>query len=137
LFEYDLPQVDGSPLSITDYQGKVVLMPFWAISFPESLQLVPRLSTIRDAHPDQVAIVGMNLDTEGAPVQEFLKENDPGFPSFRATSSPTAKVANPVAAQFGMVSMPFVAILDQEGRVAAINFTGQGLEETVEQLVTQ
>jgi hypothetical protein len=135
LFEDDLPQADGSPLSIADYRGKVVLMPFWTIGFPESRQLVPRLKAIVDAHPDSVAIVGMNVDAEDAPVQEFLKENDPGFPNFRAATSPTAKIANPVAAKFGLVSMPFVAILDQEGRVAAINFTGRGLEQTVEKLI--
>ncbi len=137
IFDLDLPQVDGSTLAINDFQGKVVLMPFWAMGFPQSLQLIPRLKEIRDAHPDDVAIVGINLDTEEAPVDKFVHESDLGFPNLRAESSPTAKVANPVAARFGMVSMPFIVILDQKGRVAAINFTGRDLEETVQQLINR
>ena len=52
--------------------------------------------------------------------------NDLGFPSMRAESS-----AIDVATQFGLVSFPFVAILDAKGHVAAINFTGYDLEKTV------
>ena len=134
-FDPDLKKTDGSELPMKNYRGKVVLMPFWATGFPDSLQLVPQLKAIRDARPDQVEIVGINLDVEGASVEDFLRENDLGFPSLRAESSPTAEVANPVAASFGMVSLPFVAILDSDGKVAALNFTGQNLEQTVNDLL--
>ncbi|MGI9472446.1 MAG: thioredoxin-like domain-containing protein [Rubripirellula sp.] len=134
-FDPDLPKTDGSPLPMKNYVGKVVLMPFWATGFPDSLQLVPRLKAIRDANPDQVEIVGINLDVEGTSVEDFLRENDLGFPSLRAESSPTAEVANQVAASFGMVSLPFVAILDADGKVAALNFTGRDLEKTVNDLL--
>ncbi len=134
-FDPDLPSVDGRPLQIADYRGNVVLMPFWATGFPESLQLVPRLREIRDANADAVAIVGMNLDREDVAIEEFVQASELGFRSFRAESSATAKVANPVAAQFGMVSLPFVAILDTKGQVAALNYTGRDLEETVQKLI--
>ncbi|TWU47544.1 thiol-disulfide oxidoreductase [Rubripirellula tenax] len=134
-FDPDLPSVDGPRIRIQDFKGKVVLMPFWATSFPESLQIMPMLKEIEANHPDDVAILGMNLDAGGETLDVFLKENPLGFPSFRAESSATEKVANPVAAQFGLVSMPFVAILDREGRVAALDFTGQRLAETVNGLI--
>lgn len=130
-----LPSIDGKGVAPSDYQGKVVLMPFWAISVPESLQLVMMLKEIRDAHPDQVAIVGMNLDPQQAPLAEFLAANDLGFPSYRSVSSATAEVANPVAARFGLVSMPFVAVFNQDGKVAALDFTGNQLQSTVDRLL--
>ena len=134
-FDPLLPGVDGEPLQMGDYRGKVVLMPFWATGFPDSLQLISEFEAIEQANQDDVVIVGMNLDVEGAGVKEFMKANDLKFPSFRAVSSPTTKVANPMAAKFGMVSMPFTAIIDQEGRVAVINYDGQQLKETVDQLI--
>ena len=134
-FEPDLPGVGDTAPKIEDYRGKVVLMPFWATGFPESLQLIEQLRSIRDAHPDQVAIVGMNLDVADAPIEQFIKTRDLRFDSFHAESSPTAQVANPVAAQFGMVSMPFLVVLDPQGRVAAIKLTGSDLESTVEELI--
>ena len=134
-FQPALPGVDGSPLEMADYKGKVVLIPFWATGFPESLQLIPRIKAIASNHGDDVAVIGMNLDIAGAPVEEFAAANELHFPSYRSVSSATAEVANPMAAQFGMVSMPFTAIIDQEGRVAGINFTGRNLEETVAELI--
>lgn len=130
---FDPQPVDDAPqLRLSDYQGKVVLIPFWASGFPESLQLIPRLKSIQDRTPDDVAIVGVNLDPEEAPLDEFLKNNELGFPSIRAKSSGTE-----VATQFGLVSFPFVAILDQKGQVAAINFTGFDLEKVVTSMVSQ
>ncbi len=134
-FTPDLKSVDGKELNLDTYRGKVVLVPFWATGFPASLQLVPALKALVEEHGDKVAIVGVNLDRDLLDVQKFAAGNDLGFPSFYAQSSPTADVANPVAAQFGMVSMPFLAILDKEGKVAAINYTGRELSETVATLV--
>ncbi len=123
---------DDSPIRLTEYRGKVVLIPFWAVGFPESLQLIARLKSIHDADPDKTAIVGLNLDTADEQLDQFLEANELGFPSIRAASS-----ATDIATQFGLVSFPFVAILDQQGHVAAINFTGYDLEKTVKELVQQ
>ena len=136
-FDPDLPAVGGDELKMDRFAGKVVLMPFWDSRFPQSLQLLPKLKEIRAAHPDSVAIVGMNLDLEGAPVEAFMEQNNLDFPSYRSESSPTAMIANEVAARFGLVSMPFVAILDRKGRVVALNFSGARLEQTVEELLAE
>ena len=123
---------DDAAVRLADYRGKVVLIPFWAAGFPESLQLVDRLKAIQVADPENTTIVGLNLDANAEQLKQFLAANDLGFPSIRAQSS-----ATDVATQFGLVSFPFVAILDQEGRVAAINFTGYELEIAVKKLVQQ
>ena len=134
-FDPVLPSVDGQPIKLADYKGKIVLMPFWASGFPEALQVLPILETLRDEDPDNIAIVGMNLDPKGPQLDQFLAATKMSFRSFHSVSSPTEKVANPVAAQFGMVSMPFVAILDQEGRIEAIDFTGRKLQPTIARLI--
>ena len=125
----DLDVVGGRSLSIDDYQGKVVLMPFWASGFPESLQLIPQLEKLQQQQPSKLAIVGMNLDPEGAPTTQFQQRNGLNFPSFHSVSTATS---NRMAVKFGMVSMPFVAILDREGKVAGLNFTGRRLTEMVD-----
>ena len=119
------------------YKGRVVMVPFWAAAFPESLQLIPMLKNLQAAHPDQLAIVGINLDGNDQLLEDFTSQNDLGFPNFRSKSSLKAEVANPIATQFGIASMPFLAILDRQGQVAEINFTGKGVEETLERLLEQ
>ena len=133
-FDPDLKSIDGGELSIADYRGKIVLMPLWAMGFQESLQLIPHLQDLQQQSPDDIAIVGVNLDPAGAPVAEFVQQNKLDFSSYRAVSSATAEVPNEVAARFGMVSMPFLVVLDQEGRVASIDYTIAQLQQTLKRL---
>lgn len=130
-----LPTVGGTGVDQASFKDKLVLMPFWAISLPASLEIVGLLRQIQAEMPDQLSIVGMNLDPEGAPLQEFLAEAKPDFPSYRSVSSSTAEIANPIAARFGLVSFPFVAILDDESRVLALDFTGQNLKQKILRLL--
>jgi len=136
-FDWDLPTTDGKKVPISDFSGKVVLMPFWAEAFPSSLSIVPQLKAICAKHPDQVVIVGVNLDPEGADVQPFINKSQLGFISLRSESSPTKQISNQIAHDFGMVSLPFVAILDKQGVVQDLNFTGQNLEKQVTNLLSQ
>tara|TARA_R110002049_G_scaffold2750_4_gene21951 strand:+ start:113250 stop:114989 length:1740 start_codon:yes stop_codon:yes gene_type:complete len=135
-FNFDLPGTDGSPLDVSQFRGQVVLMPFWATGFPQSLQILPQLTALRDAHPNDVTIVGMNLDPVDAPTEEFIEQNRLDFQSYQSVSSPTARVANEMATKFGMVSMPFVVVLDQQGRVVALDFKGQKLPKIVQSLLS-
>lgn len=131
------PVIVDQDLTSSDYQGKVVLMPFWATQFPVSLQIIPRLMQVQQKAPEQIAIIGMNLDSENSPVREFVAVNKITFPSMRSVSSTTGEVANPVAAEFGLVSMPFVAVIDQKGKVVALDFSGLQLDEIVEDLLAK
>lgn len=134
-FAPDFDTIRGEALSMEDYRGKVVLIPFWSIAFPASLQMVPELKTIRDGSPDQIAIVGMNLDA-GDPAQmvQFQQSQGLDFPSFDTIDSGNAQN---VAKSFGLVSMPFLAIVDTEGKIAAINLTGRDLKTIIKRLLPQ
>lgn len=134
-FNPDLPSVDGQPLSMDDYEGKVVLMPFWSSAFPESLAVLPHLQSIQDQNPSKVAIVGVNLDLAGTDVLGFMRQNDLTFESFRCESDPSTDITNEVAYRFGAVSLLFVAILDPAGKVAFVDFSGSDLTEKVEKLI--
>ena len=135
-FDPDLPSTGGTKISMADYRGKVVLMPFWATGFPESLQVIPMLTKLRDDNPEKIAIIGMNLDPAGASIDAYA-DKELGFPSYRSESTEAATMGNPIAARFGVVSMPFVAIIDQAGRIEAIDFSGHKLEPTIKRLLAQ
>ncbi|MCM2371497.1 TlpA family protein disulfide reductase [Rhodopirellula sp. ICT_H3.1] len=131
----DLPSVDGRPLNMADYRGKVVLMPFWSTAFPDSLIVLPNLLEIQERYPDRVAIVGMNLDVVGTSVMGFVEQEKLTFPSFRSESDPSAEIVNDVAYRFGAVTLLFVAVIDQEGKVRHLDFSGRDLTSEVEKLI--
>lgn len=134
-FAFSGPSVDGRPLSIESYSGRVVLMPFWAVAIPESLAILQTLAQIRDQADGKVEIVGMNLDSEDSPAAEFLQQSPVVFRSFQSVTS--AGGANEIAEQFGVVSLPFVVIIDPSGKVAAIDLSGRGLSDLVAQVMGQ
>ncbi|MEM8911726.1 MAG: TlpA disulfide reductase family protein [Planctomycetota bacterium] len=134
-WDLDLPSVRGQPLSINSYQGKVVLMPFWSSEFPESLSLLGVLRQIQSRDPSKIAIVGVNLDVAERDPVKFMDLEGLDFPSFRSVTDPTAQVANEVAFRFGAVTLSFVAILDPNGQVSGINFSGRGLDDQVARLL--
>ena len=134
-FSYDLPAVNNRLIKANDYQGKILLVPFWTIMLPESLQLISSLEALRDQHPEQIAILGINLDGNDELLNTFLQQNEMPFKSLRASSSNSAETTNQTATKYGVTSMPFLAIVSQSGKIAAVNFTGQGIEETVKSLL--
>ncbi|MEP3931724.1 redoxin domain-containing protein [Rhodopirellula bahusiensis] len=134
-FDPDLLSTEGNELSMEDYRGKVVLMPFWSAAFPKSLMVVDNLREIVRQYPEDVAIVGMNLDVQSTDVPAFESRNKLSFPSFRSVTDPEASVANSVAYRFGVVSLLFVAVIDQEGKVRAVEFSGRDLTPVVENLL--
>ena len=136
-FTWDLPKTDGKKMPISEFSGKIVLMPFWAQGFPSSLSIIPQLKAICAKHPDQVVIVGVNLDPEGVDVQPFINKSQLDFVSLRSESSATEEISNQIAHDFGMVSLPFVAILDEKGVIQDLNFTGQNLETQVTNLLNR
>lgn len=133
IFAFSGPSVDGRPLSIESYTGRVVLMPFWAVEIPESLTILQTLDQIRQQSDGKVEIIGMNLDAEDAPAAEFLRQSPVDFRSFQSTTS--AGGSNEIAQKFGVVSLPFVVILDASGKVVAVNLSGRGLSEQVAKII--
>lgn len=135
VFDPELPGVDGRSLSMADFRGKVVLMPFWSGAFPDSLSVLPELLAIENQNPGKVAVVGMNLDLAGTDVASFMDRSSLDFPSFRSESDPSAEITNPVAYQFGAVSLVFVAVIDPSGKVVSVEFSGQDLSKKVSTLI--
>jgi hypothetical protein len=135
--DFDLPSTDGRPLTMSSYAGRVVLMPFWAIAFPESLAVLQPLDEIRSSHPGKVEILGVNLDGADAPVDKFMAQSPVRFRSFKSESASGAGSVNELASRFGVVSMPFVLVIGTDGNVAAIDFTGQNAKSIVDELLAE
>ena len=134
--ETSFKSLAGASMPISKFKGKVVLMPFWAMEQPASLQIFPLLSEIQKSHPDDVAIVGMNFDSDQAPLEEFLMKVKLDFPSY-ASGMANADPQKSILAHFGLASLPFVAILDQDAKVIALDFRGRNIKPIVQRLLKQ
>jgi thiol:disulfide interchange protein DsbD len=69
--------MDGAPISIADYKGKVVVLNYWATWCIPCRSEIPEFNRVhKDLSGQGVQFVGISTDEEGAPVvKKFLKTN--------------------------------------------------------------
>ena len=104
--------VNGTPWSMEELQGKVVLLNFWATWCGPCRLEIPDLIKIQDRYRDQVQIIGVSLD-EGGPgiVTAFANELKMNYPVVMATPQ--------ILEQFpGVFALPTTFVLDPDGAIA-------------------
>lgn len=51
-----------TPFSIADYQGRWLVLNYWAEWCAPCIKEIPELNALNDQHADQLAVVGVNFD---------------------------------------------------------------------------
>lgn len=113
--EFILNTVDAKSIGSKEWQGKVVLVTFWATWCPPCLDEIPELIKLRSKYADHLEIVGLSMDS-GPPdvVNPFLKL----FAEQRGINYPVAIASPELQAKFGgILGLPTAFLLDDRGRV--------------------
>jgi RNA polymerase sigma factor (sigma-70 family) len=125
--------MDGRPMKLSDYRGKVVALVFWGTwcgpcmaMVPDERKLVERLSG------KPFALVGINSDKDPAKVKAVMAGEKITWPSFRDGDAP-----GPIATAWNVHSWPSVYVLDGEGVVRYRDVRGQDLANAVAKLLGQ
>lgn len=79
---WELKDVKGNPVKLSDFKGKVVILDFWATWCPPCRAEIPHFIGLQDKYGKQgLVIVGVSVD-EGGPevVSSFVKANKINYP---------------------------------------------------------
>jgi peroxiredoxin len=123
--EITLPTPEGNELSLSDLRGKVVLIDFWASWCKPCRAENPNVVRVYNQYKDQgFEILGVSLDrSKEAWVQAIQQDNL----TWKHVSD--LQFWNSEAAQvYGVSSIPYTVLVDQEGNVIAERLRGGGLE---------
>jgi peroxiredoxin len=73
---WKLKDVDGNPVSLAQFKGKVVILDFWATWCPPCRTEIPGYIALQKKYAaDGLVVVGISVDTDGpGPVKKFMKD---------------------------------------------------------------
>lgn len=117
------PDLTGRTVSVQSYRGKVVLIHYWATWCGPCKQDMSLLKDMQAKYgPDNVALIGINLDSDRADMEAFLKENTLSWPQLYEPGGLDSRLANTL----GILTLPTMLLLDKEGTVVRRNlFAGE------------
>ncbi len=131
LFASTFPDVNSKPQAFKQWQGKVIVLNFWATWCPPCREEMPELSELYSQYQNKnVIILGVAID-EMALVKEFNTEAKISYPLLIAEES-GMEIASGLGNNKGV--LPYTVIINVDGSVAKTYFgriTKPLLEETL------
>ena len=112
--DYELPDVDGQMQSLDQYQGKWVIVNYWATWCGTCMKELPDLVAMHEDNKDKdIVVVGVNFESIGNDqLKTFVAEQSIPYPVLR--SEPI-----PVTALGKVPALPTTYIIDPDGKVVA------------------
>ena len=125
---FSATDLDGKPISLQQYRGKVVLLDFWAVWCGPCLTEIPNVKRVYDTYKDQgFDIIGVSLDTDETRLRNYLKKNNI---SWRQIFS-GQKWKSPLAQQYHIRSIPAPWLIARDGTLISREARGVKLERLV------
>jgi thiol-disulfide isomerase/thioredoxin len=101
----------GAELNVSDYEGKVVILDFWASWCVPCRRSFPWLNDMHARYGDDgLVIIGVNLDQERSEAEAFLQE----FPAQFQIHFDESKA---LATRYEVIAMPSSYLLGPDGEI--------------------
>ena len=126
--DFSATDLEGKPISLQQYRGKVILLDFWAIWCGFCLAEMPNVKRVYDTYKDQgFDIIGVNLDTNETRLRNYLKENDIQWRQIFSGQ----KWKSPLVQQYHIRSIPAPCLIARDGTLISSEAKGLKLEQLV------
>jgi len=126
-----LPNLDNQPQALKQWQGKVLVVNFWAPWCPPCREEIPGFIDLQKKYGDKgLTFVGIALD-EPSRVQAFVDEVGINYPVLIGGTE-GGQLSTVAGNRLG--GLPYTVVIDRQGKAVA-NFTGAVAEKKLEELV--
>lgn len=118
--DFSLPDLEGRERHISEWDGRVLVINFWATWCPPCLKEIPEFVDLQSEYGDQgLQFVGIALQ-KPADVVDFAREHGMNYPNL-AGELPVIRVAEAYGNTVG--ALPYTTVVDRQGTIV---FARQG-----------
>lgn len=126
---FTLDDLDGNQISLTDFQGKVVFLTFWAMTCSPCKEEMPDMETLYQEYKDQnVAVISITLPGNDDDVPQFVEDN--GY-SWTFVLDKTGAVAN----KYEIKYTPTSFFIDIDGIIRVVKVGGMSYDTMKDNLI--
>lgn len=118
--------LNGKPLDLAAYKGKVVLLDFWATWCVPCQSEIPHFVEFQNNYAAQgFQVIGVSMDDGPDPVRAFYQQYKMNYP--------VAMGSTQLAQSYGgILGLPVTFLIDRDGKIAA-NYRGQTETSVIQQ----
>jgi thiol-disulfide isomerase/thioredoxin len=121
----------GGLIDLAKTRGKVVLVQYWATwSEPAKVDMA-KLKELFSKYGSSFTIIGVNLDNSVGDLNAYLKENPLPWAQIYEEGNLDSQPANAL----GILTVPTMILIDQQGKVVSRNITVADLEPELKKLI--
>ena len=110
---FTLESASGQRISLSEYQGKTVILNFWATWCPPCRSEMPAIDAVAKANPT-VVVLAVDLQEGPLPVRAYAQQ-------FGLSFSPLLDTSGQVTALYHVDSLPSSFFIGPDGIVRAVN----------------
>ena len=111
VWAFELEDLEGQPVKLSDLRGQVVLVNFWASWCPPCRDEMPLLQDFYLAHREEgFTLLGVNVSEDADDAAAFIEANGYPFPVWR---DPPGNLL----IELGLNGLPASVLVDAEGRI--------------------
>ncbi len=130
---FKFPAPDGKEISNADYKGKILLVDFWASWCGPCRQEIPHVKEVY-AKYNQNGVEVLSVSIDGKK-DEWLKALDEEKMPWAQILAPEA--GKEIMKEYQFSGIPYLILLDRDGKIAAKNIRGKGIDKAIDELLAK
>ncbi len=130
--DFSLPDVDGNPVSLSDFRGKFVLVDFWASWCPDCRKENPNIvAAFQRFNKQNFTVLSVSLDRKREPWLAAIEKDNLTWTHV----SDLKDWSSEVAIQYGIRWIPTSYLIDPDGVILAVGLEGDELMQKLEEVL--